>query len=209
MRPGPLIRRLFGPGEHWVAEAYRRMFVNLDVLANLMGTWVPRAQNILEVGCGEGAMTERIARIYPAAAITAIDISPRVGRLFRGSASRVTFSQRTVEDVAAKQPASFDLVLLADVIHHVPTDARSSLLCAINQAMAPSGSLIFKDWVVSPSPIHHLCALFDRFITGDDVEYYTIGEMNALLTGTFGAGTIRQRGTVRPWQNNVAVLVQR
>jgi 2-polyprenyl-3-methyl-5-hydroxy-6-metoxy-1,4-benzoquinol methylase len=208
MHPGPLIRRLFGPYERGIAESYRRIFVDLDKLAALMSAWVPQAQKILEVGCGEGAMTERIARIYPTAAVTAIDISPNVGRLFRGAASSVAFSQQTVEDVACREPASFDLVVLADVIHHVPADARRSLLCAIDQALAPNGSLIFKDWVVSTSPIHWLCAMSERYVTGDDVSYCTMGDIDALLTDIFGPGTIRKTNMIPPWRNNVVVLVR-
>jgi SAM-dependent methyltransferase len=209
MQPGPLIRRLFGPYEHGVAEAYRSIFVNLDELAGLMNAWVPGARKILEVGCGEGAMTERIARLYPAAAVTAIDITPNVGRLFRGQTSSVTFCQESVEEVARREPGSFDLVILADVIHHVPAEARRSLLSAIAQAMAPGGSLIFKDWVVSSSPIHWLCLMSDRYLTGDDVRYCTMGGINTLVADIFGPDTIRQTDTIRPWRNNVAVHVRR
>jgi 2-polyprenyl-3-methyl-5-hydroxy-6-metoxy-1,4-benzoquinol methylase len=209
MRPGPLIRRLFGPYERGVAEAYRRIFIDLNALAELMSAWVPQAHKILEVGCGEGAMTERIARTYPAAAVTAIDITPNVGRLFRGHTSAVTFCQETVEAVACREPASFDLVVLSDVMHHVPADARRSLMGSINQALAPNGSLLFKDWVISASPIHWLCAASDRYLTGDDVAYFTMGSINALVIDVFGPGTIRRTDTVKPWHNNVAVLVQR
>jgi 2-polyprenyl-6-hydroxyphenyl methylase/3-demethylubiquinone-9 3-methyltransferase len=120
----------------------------------------------------------------------------------------VTFSQQTVEDVACREPASFDLVVLADVIHHVPADARRSLLCAIDQALAPNGSLIFKDWVVSTSPIHWLCAMSERYVTGDDVSYCTMGDIDALLTDIFGPGTIRKTNMIPPWRNNVVVLVR-
>jgi 2-polyprenyl-3-methyl-5-hydroxy-6-metoxy-1,4-benzoquinol methylase len=184
MQPGPVIRRLFGPYEHTVAEAYRHIFVNLDDFARLIHTWVPQAQRILEVGCGEGAMTERIMRIYPAATIT-------------------------VEAVASRQPASFDLVILADVIHHVPADARRSLMCGIDQAMAPDGSFIFKDWVITKTPIHWLSGVSDRYLTGDEVSYLTMPIIERLLIDPFGPSTIRQTATVRPWHNNVAVLVHR
>lgn len=209
MHPGPVIRRLFGPSEHAVAEAYRHIFVDLDDFARLIRTWVPQARSILEVGCGEGAMTERITRIYPTAAVTAIDITPKVGRLFRGDRAHVTFCQEAVEAVASRRPASFDLVILADVIHHVPADARRSLICAIDQAMAPDGSFIFKDWVITKTPIHWLCGVSERYLTGDEVSYCTMPGMEGLLIDPFGPGTIRQTATVRPWDNNVAVLVQR
>jgi SAM-dependent methyltransferase len=81
---GPFARRMFGPYEHWVAETYRKMFIDLDDFAGLMKSWAPNAQRILEVGCGEGAMTERITHMYPSAHVTAIDITPKLGRLYRG-----------------------------------------------------------------------------------------------------------------------------
>jgi len=208
MRPGPLLRQIFGPYEHAVAEAYRRIFVDLDDLARLMAVWVPQAGKILEVGCGEGAMTERIVRIYPTATITAIDITPNVGRLFRGPTFAVTFSQETVEEVVRREPKSFDLVVLADVMHHVPLEARRSLMTAIHQSMASDGSLIFKDWVISATPIHWLCEASDRYLTGDNVSYFTMDGISFLLTDTFGRNAMRQTATVRPWRNNLAVLVR-
>jgi 2-polyprenyl-3-methyl-5-hydroxy-6-metoxy-1,4-benzoquinol methylase len=208
MPTGPVIRKLFGPYERSVTEAYRRIFVDLDDLARLMKAWVPEARRILEVGCGEGAMTERIIHAYPSATVTAIDVSPRVGRLFRGPRSNVCFNQETVETVALREPASFDLVVLADVMHHVPIDMRRSLLSAIAHAMAPDGSLVFKDWLISATPIHWLCGASDRYLTGDRVSYFTRESMDALLTDSFDWAATRARQTVRPWPNNLAVLVR-
>ena len=75
--------------------------------------------------------------------------------------------------------------------------------------MAPNGCLIFKDWVVSATPIHWLCVMSDRYLTGDDVSYCTMDGINTLLTNTFGSGAIRQIDTLRRRRNNVVVLVQR
>lgn len=208
MHPGPLVRRLFGPHEHWLTEVYRRMFIDLNDFADLMKAWVPQAQRILEVGCGEGAMTERITRIYPNASVTAIDVTPRLGRLYRGSSSNVTFLHEPVETVAAREPASFDLIILVDVLHHVPLNIRDSVLKAIRQSMAPDGSLICKDWIASRHPIHWACASSDRFLSGDPGSYFTTESLNTLLAGIFGPGSIRQTRTVRPWKNNLMALVE-
>ena len=208
MPVGPLIRKMFGPWEHGVAELYRRIFIDHDSVAELMHEWVPRAHRILEVGCGEGSMTERIVKTYPEATVAAIDISPRAGRLFRGDASTVTFRQETVESVVIREPASFDLVVLCDVLHHVPIEAREALLSAINQSLAPGGSLLFKDWVISANPIHWLCEMSDLYLAGDDVSYFTMNGINTMLGGMFGPDSIRHVRTVPPWRNNVAFLVQ-
>ena len=87
MRPGPLVRRLFGPYE--ITEADRRLFVDLDDFMDRLQVWVRQPRRILEVGCGEGAMTERLSRAYPAATVTGTDITLRIDRLFRGESARV------------------------------------------------------------------------------------------------------------------------
>jgi hypothetical protein len=81
-------------------------------------------------------------------------------------------------------------------------------LLAINQSLAPGGSLLFKDWVISANPIHWLNEMSDRYLTGDDVSYFTMDGINLMLDGVFGPDSIRQVRTVPPWRNNVAFLVE-
>ena len=85
MSLGSSVRRLFGPLEAPVTDLYRSFFVNLELQVRQVRDWVPGARNILEVGCGEGAVCERLATEFPTARVTGIDITPRVGRLFRTS----------------------------------------------------------------------------------------------------------------------------
>ena len=70
-----------------MTDLYRGCFVNLGRIARLIREIAPGARDILEIGCGEGALLERLARAYPAARLTGIDITPTVGRLFRGDVS--------------------------------------------------------------------------------------------------------------------------
>lgn len=205
---GPAVRRLFGRHEHRVADLYRAIFVDIDAYARLIGDWVPGARRILEVGCGEGAVTERLARVYPDADILAIDITPRVGRLFRGRRGRVTFVETTVQQVAAEQPGAFDLVVLSDVIHHVPLPIRRELLAAVRATIAPGGALIFKDWERTAAPIHWLCHAGDRWLTGDRVRYLRKPEAEAMLADAFGRPAVVARAWVRPWRNNFAMLAR-
>ena len=208
MSIGAVIRRLFGRHEHSVSEFYRAMFFDLDAYANQIAQWVPHARQILEVGCGEGAVTERLVLRYPAADITGIDITPRVGRLFRGSRERVTFAETTVQELAATRPGEFDVAILSDVIHHVPLDQRVAVLEATRRALAPHGVLIFKEWERTASPIHWANYGSDRWITGDQIRYMKKAEAEALLTGVFGANSILAAARLRPWKNNLAMLVK-
>jgi 2-polyprenyl-3-methyl-5-hydroxy-6-metoxy-1,4-benzoquinol methylase len=206
--PGPLIRRTFGPYEHWATEKYRGIFVDLDALVDWIRDSVAQPRRILEIGCGEGAVTERLVTAFPSAAITATDISPSVGRLFRGPSGQVTFLRQSVDEIVERSPHAFDLVIMSDVLHHVPVSERRRLLYASREAMSPGGSFVFKDWAPSFHPIHWLCRFSDRYITGDDVHFCTRDALAALLTEVFGPGAIREQLWISPWANNVAFLLR-
>ena len=208
MSLGRFIRGLFGPYERQITAAYRSIYVDIDAYVDGIRKWVPSARNILEVGCGEGAVTERLAAAYPSAEITAIDISPRLGRLYRGPAGRVRFLERTVQEVAAAEPGRYDLAMLADVLHHVPVPLRGELLDSVRAALAPGGAFVFKDWERSATPIHWLCHASDRWLTGDKVAYMKRGEAKAALARSFGNGSIAAEAWVRPWRNNFMMLVR-
>jgi 2-polyprenyl-6-hydroxyphenyl methylase/3-demethylubiquinone-9 3-methyltransferase len=143
---GSVVRRMFGPYEHEISAAYRAIYLNLDALIERIRLWKPEAARILEIGCGEGAVTERLRIAYPDADITAIDITPRVGRLYRGSPDRVHFIQCSIQELVARELPPYDLVMLSDVLHHVPIDLRQGILDAVPATVAPQGRFIFKDW---------------------------------------------------------------
>lgn len=205
---GPVVRRMFGRHEHLVAALYRSMFIDVGAFSRQIGMWVPQARRILEVGCGEGAVTERLVHLYPGADILAIDVMPNAGRLFRGNRGRVTFLEKTVQAVAQEQPGQFDLVILSDVIHHVPQELRRELLAAVRRTVAPGGSLVFKDWELTATPIHWLCHASDRWLTGDDVHYLHKAEADAMLIEAFDGPAVMAEARIRPWRNNFAMLAR-
>lgn len=208
MEIGPAIRGLFGPYERQISEAYRSIYLDIDAFVGQIARWEPKAQRILEVGCGEGAVTQRLSAAYPDAEITAIDITPRVGRLYQGSLDRVRFLQCTVEAIAATEVGRYDLVVLSDVMHHVPGEFRQGLLDAIRRALAPGATLVFKDWQRSYTPIHWLSYVSDRWLTGDRISYMTHSEMYSRLTQSFGEAALVGEARIGPWWNNLAFLVR-
>jgi 2-polyprenyl-3-methyl-5-hydroxy-6-metoxy-1,4-benzoquinol methylase len=208
MKVGPFIRQMFGPYEHLISEAYRSVYLDIDAFVNLMCKWKPDANKILEVGCGEGAVTQRLHAAYPDAKITAIDITPRVGRLYQGSFDNVRFIRCGVQEVAARESGEYDLVVLSDVLHHVPLELRQGLLDAVRTALAPKGTFVFKDWQRNYTPIHWLCYASDRWLTGDRISYMTRSEMRERLALTFGEDALVGEARVGPWWNNIATLVR-
>jgi 2-polyprenyl-6-hydroxyphenyl methylase/3-demethylubiquinone-9 3-methyltransferase len=208
MKLGPQIRALFGPYERQIAEAYRALYVDIDAFVAQVRKWKPLAGAILEVGCGEGAVTERLSAAYPVADIVAIDITDRIGRLYRGSSRSVRFMRCAVHEIPADVTTQFDLILLSDVLHHVPAEFRQDLLAAIRARLAPRGTFVFKDWRRSRTPIHWLCYASDRWLTGDRVGFMTGEEMRARLARIFGERSLIDETRIGPWSNNIAMLVR-
>lgn len=145
-------------------------------------------------------MTERLVGHYPEAEILSIDISPRLGRLYKGPRHRVTFQQRTVQDVVTETPEHFDLIVLADVMHHVQPESRPEFFRSVEAGLQIGGNLIFKDWERSISPQHAACFFMERYITGDKVKYCNHSELK-----DFSRFTLVDERRIRPWRNNVAL----
>lgn len=199
---GASIRRAFGPWEREVASAYRSIYVDLGDLARALATQVPRATRILEVGGGEGAMTELLAANYPQARILSIDITDRLGRLYAGRPDLVEFRRVEVSEIADEQPMAFDLVVLSDVLHHVPQELRAEFLRDIARCLAQGGQLMIKEWARSRSPIHWLCHASDRWLTGDQVAFVTPDELRTLVAGAVPGLQPAAEGRIAPWANN-------
>jgi len=204
---GSAVRHAFGPYERQVAELYRRAFIDLEDLSGCIRDWAaPRS--ILEIGCGEGALAERLVRDFPQAQYTGIDIIPHLGRMYDGPAKRVSFRQITAEALAEEAPGSFDLVVINDVLHHVPDALRRGILDAARALLGPDGHLIFKDWVRRPTMIHAAVYVADAYIGGDrGVRYMPLEEQRELIAESFGEGAIQGERCIEPWAQNRAFLI--
>jgi 2-polyprenyl-3-methyl-5-hydroxy-6-metoxy-1,4-benzoquinol methylase len=205
---GPLVRKWLGPLEQPAAAAYRSLFVDLHSLVGQIEAWLPVAgiQNILDVGCGEGMLVEYLAKAYPNAQITGIDITPRIGRLFKGDRKLVTFRQQTISEFAAHSPCSMDFLIISDVLHHAPLHSHQEIISFAKSALKQDGYFILKEWEQNTTPIHLIAYLADRCITGDRVVYRTRDELCGLVRNVFGMASIKHEARIGPWKNNVVIL---
>ena len=207
MAIGGTVRRLFGRHERLVSDLWRGMFMSVDHWTRTIGTWAPDPKRILELGCGEGCSTTRIAALYPNAVIDAVDVASHAGRLYEGPTDRVRFRVITAENLARECPGAYDLIVITDVLHHVPHGERDSFLAAVRILLAPGGVLAFKDWHRNAAPIYYLGYAADRWLTGDRIAYLTRAEARQLLAGTFGADCVSAEQTIAPWLNNYALKI--
>lgn len=204
---GPLVRRAFGRHERRVSELYRGVFVDLGEFVASIRRHVDPPATILEIGCGEGMVTERLTQTFPDALVTGIDICAQPGRLYRGAPSRARFLRMMTQELRATESARYQLIIIADVLHHVPHPEWSGFLSAARPLIAAGGTIILKDWVRQATPAYLLGYLSDRYITGDRIRYPHESELRTLAQQTYGAESIRAEFRVKPWQCNLALVV--
>jgi len=182
---GPAVRSRLGRFEIPAADRYRSLFINLEDCAEVISSVAPAAR-ILEVGCGDGTMAQRLLDRYPEAEYVGIDVAPNPGRLFRGDRSQVSFRSIDSTEFLATESQRFDLVVVVDVMHHVPLDLRDKLMLDVQELTTPGGRYMIKEWDPIPGPSHWACWSADRFISGDRIKHMPMTQMKSWLAGLLG-----------------------
>jgi len=152
-------------------------------------------------------MSERIALAFPNSRLTGIDICKEPGRLYRGSRSLVRFLRQRPDELSETEAARYQLLIICDVLHHVPHADWPGFLASASRLMADGGTLILKDWVREPTPAYMFGYLSDRFITADRIRYPHQSELRSLARDVFGGEAIRSEFHVKPWHCNLALVI--
>ena len=204
---GLAVRRLLGPLEASVGRLYRDRFFDVRSFADALRSWID-ARSILEIGCGDGLVTEELRRAFPGAEITGIDVRQRIGTLFRGDRAGVTFVSGDIASFARRNRSRFDLAVISDVLHHVAPQARPDLLRSAAAALCAGGGLGLKEWERRLNLPHLFAWLSDRFITGDRVRFETAESWRALAVAAL-EGIVEREVRFPPWRNNVGLFIRR
>lgn len=116
---------------------------DLDVLAGLLAF---DAARILELGCGRAELTRAIAARFPGARITALEVDriQHARNLETRDLPNVTFAYGGAEAIPLPD-GSFDVVLMAKSLHHVPVASMDAALREIARVLVPGGHAAFSE----------------------------------------------------------------
>jgi 2-polyprenyl-3-methyl-5-hydroxy-6-metoxy-1,4-benzoquinol methylase len=169
MTVGQTARRLLGPrGFSCASRIYRRVFVDLSKVAAAIGPLESGAR-VLDIGGGDGHLVNRLLELNPGVRVSMIDIASSVGNQVSDTyRDRVAvFPGVSVAEYARQRPIPPDVILVSDVLHHIPSAERRSFFEDIRDLMAgQTCRLILKD--MEPGHLRtYLSGLADRYVSGD------------------------------------------
>ena len=123
-------------------EKYYEEWRTIDLLVPLLQSFVsklPETPSILDIGCGPGVESKRLASI--GARVTGIDLGTKSLELARKHAPEASFIEMDVRDLNFAD-SSFDGVLDSAVLFHFSDDEQTAILKNLIQLLKPCGLLL-------------------------------------------------------------------
>ena len=167
----------------------RRLYPH--VLAALDGV---REGELLDVGCGTGALARLVLEQGPKRRVTGVDLAP--GMVAHARASLAAFGDRAriAEADSERLPfheESFDAAYCNDSFHHYPDPHRAAFQAW--RVLAAGGAFVIGDcW--QPAPARALMNAFMRHSFEGDVRIYSESELRAILSPWFSRVEWRRVG---------------
>jgi len=133
---------------------------NTDYFASYKASFIARlagarfSGTVLDFGCGIGLVSNKLVTALPAATVHGVDSSPASIARARATAPQ---SDRVhyFESDAGLADATYDFVILANVLHHVPPAERPSVLKRVFMLLKPGGRVVvFEHNTWNPVVMH-------------------------------------------------------
>jgi ubiquinone/menaquinone biosynthesis C-methylase UbiE len=125
---------------HLPVYSWRTPVYQHAVLSALQRLWNPAHRSALDVGGGTGVMAQAVKTLFGLERVASVDVEDRFLASLNVDTSVYDGTTLPFTD------ASFDCILLFNVLHHVPVGARAALLRDCRR-VAGTGPIYIKDHV--------------------------------------------------------------
>lgn len=141
--------------------------VQEDIVRSLLQRRGRAISRFLDLGCGDGALTQLMVDLFPAAEAVMVDFSEpmlaRAGERLRRLRITSSLWRADLNDPAwsAQLPdARYDAIVSGLAIHHLPAERKRSLFAELFGMLEPGGVFVNLDFVLIDGP---LAGLFDEY----------------------------------------------
>jgi hypothetical protein len=171
MALGSLIRQGLGPRlARRAGECYRAIYVDMGKVAATLAAVIPRDAHVLDIGGGDGQPINHLLSLRSDLTITTLDPAPVVGHWIdpRYDDQVERLPRTSFAEFVTRPGAHPDVILIADVMHHIPKCARHKFVDSVGVLLdrVPRLRIIVKD--VEPGHWRALLGFWsDRYVTGD------------------------------------------
>ena len=112
------------------------------------------AIRVLDLGAGTGLLSDMVARAFPQASISLVDLSPGMlevaRRRFAGEPSR--FDLRVMDYTREPLPGRYEAVVSALSVHHLDASEKRNLFLKVYSVLCDGGVFVNADQVLGSTP---------------------------------------------------------
>ena len=140
--------------------------VQEDIVVRLLERRGRTISRFLDLGCGDGALTQLVIDAHPSAEVVIVDFSEpmleRAGERLRrmrvqGSLWRADLNERSWSEVLPD--VRYDAIVSGLAIHHLPSERKRELYAELFDLLEPGGVFVNMDYVLVEGPLQ---GLFDE-----------------------------------------------
>lgn len=137
-----------------------------------------RQYRVLDLGCGNGVLSELVFHKLPRARIVGFDLTENMLQAYRKKLARFAdrFSLQSGDFRVDPLGSGYDIILAGLTLHHLTWQERRPFYRSIYQALNSGGKFIARDIIIDEDPAvteDHYC-LWKKFMAaqGEDPEFW-------------------------------------
>lgn len=159
-----------------------------SIINRLKRAGLNASSNVLEIGCGIGTLTTLLAKVVTSGKIVSYDISDESVKFARKLLAGHKNIEFIVADIVDHQDArKFDVIVLADVLEHVPVETHARVFQKLTSMMNAGSTLAIN------IPFPHYLAWVTQHMPGELQVIDQVLHTDALLTAAYPAGLYLHR----------------
>lgn len=127
-----------------VYDARWSFYIEATTSATIARLSPPPTGRVLDVGCGTGALLQKLGRQYPQARLVGVDPAPEMLAVARGRVSPGTELREAWAERLPFEDDAFDMVVSCSMLHYVRQPVAA--LVEMTRVLRTGGELVITDW---------------------------------------------------------------